>query len=347
MIRRICLKQCTIDHDLPIVSYFYYFNKYPAVFSASSIHQNCLRRLLSSKMIGRSIFSLVKGRGISSAASPRPAAAIVGGTKGIGLALGREWLNKYREHNPKLFLLGRTIENNSEIDQLMSEFDGGAGDTVTPVHVDLTSSESIGHAVKKIATETPHIDFLFHTAGHLHNIDPETGKQIDSMPVLPERSMRALEMEGMIQAFTLNTFAPALVIKHFAPLLKRGSRKGYRITEEQGPPVVAALSARVGSLRDNRKGGWTSYRASKAALNMVLLNAHHEFGMGKQKIIVLSIHPGTVDTNLSKPFQAIAEKQYTIFSPEYSAKKVLNVSLKSTIEDSGNFFAWDGEKIPW
>ena len=80
---------------------------------------------------------------------------------------------------------------------------------------------------------------------------------------------------------------------------------------------------------------------------MVLLNAHHEFGMGKQKVIVLSIHPGTVATDLSKPFQALAKKQYEIFTPEFSARKILDISLNSTIEDSGKFFAWDGKEILW
>ena len=80
---------------------------------------------------------------------------------------------------------------------------------------------------------------------------------------------------------------------------------------------------------------------------MVLINAHHEFGMGKQKVIVLSVHPGTVATNLSKPFQALAKKQYEIFTPEFSAKKVLDISMNSTVNDSGKFFAWDGKEIPW
>jgi len=278
----------------------------------------------------------------SSTESLRPVCAIVGGTKGIGLAIGREWLKKYRSKKPKLYLLGRTTENNRGIDNLISEF-GTNSATIKPVSVDLTNPSSIEKAVENISSDTKHLDYLIHTAGHLHNMD-ETGKQIDSLPVLPERSMRGWELEGMIQTFTMNTFAPALVIKNFSSLLKQGGKIGYRIKCESKPPVVAALSARVSSLADNRKGGWTSYRASKAALNMILLNAHHEF---RDNVIVLSLHPGTVDTALSKPFQDAAKKQYEIFTPEFSAEKLFQICYESDIQQSGKFIAWDGKEIPW
>merc|ERR1719510_481187 len=154
--------------------------------------------------------------------------------------------------------------------------------------------------------------------------------------------------EGMRETFEINTFAPALIIKEFSTLLKKSTNKCYRSKHFQQPPVFAAISARVGSIEDNKKGGWTSYRASKAALNMILQNAHCEFGMGgKRKIIILSLHSGTVDTGLSLPFQEMAKKQYTIFTPEYSAKLLVNLCEECTTSDSGKFYAYDKSQIPW
>ena len=123
-------------------------------------------------MICRSLFSSISTRRNLSTAVPRPVAAIVGGTKGIGLALGKEWLNAYRRLNPKLFLLGRSTEDNYQIDQLISEYCEGGNAAVIPIQVDLTKSESISEAVRKISNESSHVDFLFHTAGHLHNNRP-------------------------------------------------------------------------------------------------------------------------------------------------------------------------------
>ena len=152
----------------------------------------------------------------------------------------------------------------------------------------------------------------------------------------------------MIQTFTINTFAPALVIKEFSPLIKKTWNKCYRYKHQNKPPVLAAISARVGSIGDNKKGGWTSYRASKAALNMILQNAHCEFGIGgKQKITVLALHPGTVDTGLSQPFQEMAKKQYTIFTPEKSAELLVNLCENCDSTFSGGFYAYDGRQIPW
>jgi len=278
-----------------------------------------------------------------------PVAVVVGGTKGIGLAMGRKWLTNQiatQTAKPRLFLMGRSVDvsRNEKLLNLTREFQNCE---IHPVHVDLTQPESISSAVKSISTWTESLDYVFHTSGMLHNVDA-SGKQMDDKPVLPERSFKGISLDGMLQTFTLNTFAPALVIKEFSTLLKKSHRNSFRAVELKKPPVFAALSARVGSISDNNKGGWTSYRASKAALNMVLLNAHWEFSMGgKQKVIVMALHPGTVDTNLSKPFQNIAKKQYTIFTPEHSASMLVDFCESCDVEHSGRFFAYDGQSIPW
>jgi len=278
-----------------------------------------------------------------------PVAVVVGGTKGIGLAMGRRWLSNQVAHGigtPPLFLMGRSVDpsRNEDLWRLKEEFHDY---DIHPVYVDLTQPESISSAVNSISKKTNSLDYVFHASGMLHNVDA-SGKQMDGKPVLPERSFRGMSLEGMVQTFTLNTFAPALIIKEFSNLLKKSNMNSFRAMELKKPPVFAALSARVGSISDNQKGGWTSYRASKAALNMVLLNAHWEFSMGgKQKVIVMALHPGTVDTNLSKPFQTIAKKQNTIFTPEHSASMLVDFCESSDVEHSGRFFAYDGQSIPW
>ncbi len=150
----------------------------------------------------------------------------------------------------------------------------------------------------------------------------------------PEKSYRALDPVALTESFRLNTVGPALVAKHLLPLMA-----------PRGKTVFAALSARVGSIGDNRAGGWHAYRASKAALNMILRNLAIEVGRRNPDAICVGLHPGTVDTGLSRPFQrGVAEGQ--LFTPETSARHLLTVIDALTPADSGNVLAWDGKTIP-
>ena len=150
----------------------------------------------------------------------------------------------------------------------------------------------------------------------------------------PERSLKALDGEHLLRDYRVNAVGPALIAKHFLPLLPR-DRRG----------VFAALSARVGSIGDNRLGGWHSYRASKAALNMLLRNLAIETARTHPQAIVAGLHPGTVDTDLSAPFQkGVAPDK--LFTPAYSAEQLLNVIHQLNPADSGGVFAWDGQRIP-
>ncbi|MEM7730928.1 MAG: SDR family NAD(P)-dependent oxidoreductase [Pseudomonadota bacterium] len=140
--------------------------------------------------------------------------------------------------------------------------------------------------------------------------------------IAPEKTMRSLDLDAMRKSFEVNTFGPALTAKYFLPLLAR-DRKA----------VFAALSARVGSISDNRLGGWYSYRASKAALNMMLKTLSLEVARRRDRQIVIGLHPGTVDTDLSKPFQGnVADGK--LFTPEFSAAKLLEVVDRVGSEDS-------------
>ena len=138
----------------------------------------------------------------------------------------------------------------------------------------------------------------------------------------------------MEQAFRLNTIGPALIAKHVLPLLQRDRAS-----------IFAALSARVGSIGDNRLGGWHSYRASKAALNMLIRNFAIEMGRTHKQASIVGLHPGTVDTALSAPFQSgLPEGQLT--QAEDAAQNLLSVLAGLSPEDSGKLFDWRGDEIP-
>ncbi|MEO1014534.1 MAG: SDR family oxidoreductase [Pseudomonadota bacterium] len=148
----------------------------------------------------------------------------------------------------------------------------------------------------------------------------------------PEKSFKALNAEAMSEAIAVNAIGPALAIKHFAPLLARDRRA-----------VFAALSARVGSIGDNRLGGWIGYRASKSALNQIMRCAAIEFGRTHKQAVFAALHPGTIETGLSSPF---ARGRFTA-RPEEAAARLLRVLDQLEPEESGGFFAYDGDRIEW
>jgi len=150
----------------------------------------------------------------------------------------------------------------------------------------------------------------------------------------PERTLRALDPEHLLRDYRVNAVGPALVAKHFIPLLPRDRRA-----------VFAALSARVGSIADNRLGGWHAYRASKAGLNMLLKTLAVELARTHPQAVVAGLHPGTVDTPLSAPFQK-GVAQDKLFTPAHSAERLLQVIDGLTPGDSGGVLAWDGARIP-
>lgn len=188
-------------------------------------------------------------------------------------------------------------------------------------HIDYSSEDSIAAAAVYASKEKP-LDLVIVANGILHDAD-----------IMPEKSLRELSAEKFHRIFEVNTITPALIAKHFLPKLNRHK-----------PSIFATLSARVGSISDNRLGGWYAYRASKSALNMIIKNASIEIGRRNKHAIIVGIHPGTVDSNLSKPFQANVPAA-KLFTPKYSANKLLDVLENLTPEQTGKCFAWDGEEI--
>jgi NAD(P)-dependent dehydrogenase (short-subunit alcohol dehydrogenase family) len=142
-----------------------------------------------------------------------------------------------------------------------------------------------------------------------------------------------MSFEGYETSFLINTIGPAMCAKYFLPLLRRDEKA-----------VFAALSARVGSISDNRMGGWYAYRASKAALNMILKTLSIEYGRRFKQAVIAGLHPGTVDTNLSKPFQSNVQPG-KLFTPELAAKQLVDVIDGLTPEDSGYLFDWAGKRV--
>ena len=146
---------------------------------------------------------------------------------------------------------------------------------------------------------------------------------------MPERRLSAVDPAWMARVYAVNAMGPVLTTQAVQPLLSQGA-------------VVASLSARVGSIGDNRLGGWWSYRMSKSALNMATRNMAIE--MRRSNVIAVALHPGTTATDLSAPFQKNVKPE-KLFSPEYTAGMLLDVLAGLTPEDSGEFFAYDGTRI--
>ena len=170
------------------------------------------------------------------------------------------------------------------------------------------------------------IHLLFNAIGTLHD---------DSRDVQPEKRLEQLDEASFAHVMHVNATTPALLIAALKPLL-----------QGKHPAIVASLSARVGSIGDNRHGGWYSYRASKAAHNMLMKTLSIELTRLNKQSIVLCLHPGTTDTSLSKPFQARVPSE-KLFTPDFVAKQLLEVVSKRTPEDTGSFWDWAGKPIEW
>ena len=187
--------------------------------------------------------------------------------------------------------------------------------------IDLASDASIEAAAAAVAADAP-FDLVLVASGILHGEG-----------LAPEKTYRQLDGVALERVFRVNTIGPAVVARHFVPLLC-----------PTGRAIFAALSARVGSIGDNRLGGWFAYRASKAALNQIVKTLAIELARTRPDTFVVALHPGTVDTALSAPFQrGLAEGQ--LLTPEASAAHLLDVLDRLGPADSGGCFDWTGARI--
>jgi NAD(P)-dependent dehydrogenase (short-subunit alcohol dehydrogenase family) len=233
---------------------------------------------------------------------PGSLALVIGSTGGIGAAL----LAQLQASTPfaRIVALSRTSE---------------------PA-VDLLDQSSIERAAQHIAA-------LALASGHALRLVIDATGTLSGNGYAPEKNWRQLDPAQMAHAFAINAIGPALLMKHFLPLLPK-----------QGKAVFATLSAKVGSIGDNRLGGWYSYRASKAALNQLVHTAAIELRRSQPEAMCVALHPGTVATGLSAPF---ARTGLDVQLPAVAATRLLAVLDGLSAADSGGFFNHDGSALPW
>ena len=233
--------------------------------------------------------------------------AVIGSTGAIGNAISKKLQSDESVENVYNFSRSTIVESSKKEKNFF---------------IDIENEDSIKESVKNIPDNIK-FDLVFVATGILH----------DNRDIYPEKSIRDISEAKLKKVLMVNTIGPTLIGKYFIPFLDKNRKN-----------VFAFLSARVGSISDNKIGGWYSYRASKTALNQIIKNFSIEIKRSNPNSIFVGLQPGTVKSNLSKPFEKNVNST-NLFSPEYSAKKLLEVINDLTVEDTGKFFAWNGEEI--
>jgi NAD(P)-dependent dehydrogenase (short-subunit alcohol dehydrogenase family) len=243
---------------------------------------------------------------------------IVGASGGIGFEFVRQLLaDPDIEH---IFATYRRPESAIALFKLRTQFP----DRLHCLPMDITLESEIVQGISAIAAQIPRLHLVVNCVGIL---------QEDSLK--PEKSLKQLNADHLLRYFQVNSIGTALLAKYLLPLLKHDETS-----------IFASISAKVGSIGDNQLGGWYGYRASKAALNMFIKTVAIEYKRVAPKAIAVALHPGTTDTELSKPFQRNVPPE-KLFSPERTVQQLLAIIRQLTPEQSGQFFAWDGSLLPW
>ena len=231
--------------------------------------------------------------------------AVIGSSGAIGSAFVNHYINDLSINS--IFSFSRSgigIDNNK----------------VKHFSIDIENESSIENAAKSV--EETNFDEIIIASGLLHT--NEFG---------PEKSIKDLKADNILKVLNVNTVGPAIIGKYFLPLLNKDNKS-----------VMAFLSARVGSISENKLGGWYSYRASKSALNQVIKTFSIELKRTNPKAIIIGLQPGTVDSELSAPFKRSVSNN-KLFSAEYSVSQLLEVIERADDSSSGNLISWDGEII--
>ncbi len=244
---------------------------------------------------------------------------IQGASRGIGLALVGALIDSDR------FSTIVACCRNPAASEPLRALAGQSPGRVRVLSLDVTRPDSVTAAAARIGRWGLKPALVLNVSGLLH----------DGTAVRPERRLEEIDPVAMERVFAVNALGPAIMLREFLPLMSRDGRS-----------VMAMLSARVGSISDNRLGGWYAYRASKAALNQLVKSASIEAARRFPGVVLAALHPGTTDTDLSAPFQARVPEG-KLFSPTYVANRLLDVINTLEADDSGHFFAWDGSEIPW
>ena len=250
--------------------------------------------------------------------APNGVRMVVGANRGIGLALVEAQLRDPGVQ--RVIATHRPTANLKELDGLAETY----GEKLLPQPLDVSSESSMDGFARFLASLEGGIDLTIHAAGILH----EDGMQ-------PEKSLGQCDPSGLLRMFRVNAIGPLMVARALMPTLRRDR-----------PFVFAAISAMVGSIGDNRLGGWYGYRASKAALNQFVRTLANECRVRHPSGAIVSVHPGTTDTGLSRPFQKNVDPQ-KLASPRQTAQRILALLNSVDAGRSGRFLHWDGSTIPW
>lgn len=245
-------------------------------------------------------------------------ALVIGASQGIGLGFVRHLLQR-----PQIKTIYATYRSENSAAGLMALAEQ-VPERVLCIPVHITQEEQISACCGQIQADGNLLHWVINCVGILH----EGALQ-------PEKGLRQLNAEQLTRYFQVNSIGAVLWAKHLLPLLKHGDRS-----------IFATISAKIGSIGDNHLGGWYGYRASKAALNMFMRTAAIEYRRRSPQTIVVTLHPGTTDTKLSKPFQRNVPPE-KLFSVDRTVAQLLAVLDGLGKEDSGQFFSWDGSQLPW
>ena len=243
---------------------------------------------------------------------------VTGASSGIGLAVMTALLA--RDDVSRVFAVSRGVGRSAALANLQAAH----GERLQPLAVDITSEDDLATLATRVRKHVDTLQLVFNAAGMLH-----------APGLRPEKSVTQLRTSTLARVFAINAFAPVMLAQALLPLMKHAA-----------PGVIASLSARVGSIGDNHLGGWYAYRASKAAQNQLLHTLSIELRRTHPQLSCVMLHPGTVDTPLSRPFQTnVPDAQ--LFTPERAASQLLEIVARLTPADSGHFIAWDGQAIAW
>ncbi|CAI7830289.1 unnamed protein product, partial [Closterium sp. NIES-54] len=246
--------------------------------------------------------------------------------KGIGLAFVEQLLK--RQPTGRVIATCRDPMGAQHLDALHDQ----SGGRLDVMQLDVTKEDTIEAVAAAVRQKYGKLDLLLNVAGVLHRPNE----------LQPESSLHWLCQDAMLLAYRVNAMGPMLVLKHMMPLLVTGGH-----TNPNRPfSVVANMSSRTGSISDNHIGGWYSYRASKAALNQFTKTAAVELAAQKSPVVAVLLHPGTVDTDLTRPFTSHLPADQ-IFTPDFAADQLLGVIDGLSEKDNGRFIAYDGTDVAW
>lgn len=245
-------------------------------------------------------------------------ALVVGASRGIGLGFVKHLLQT--DNFTRIFAAYRRPETATALLQLAEIHT----QRLHCLPLEITDEAQMAGSLASIQSLTPRLHFVINCVGFLHDDQ-----------IRPEKSLQQLNAEHLLRYFLVNSIGAVLLAKQLLPLLRHDQ-----------PSLFATLSAKIGSIEDNRLGGWYGYRASKAALNMFLKTAAIEYSRKSKNTLLVMLHPGTTDTQLSQPFQRGVPPE-KLFSVDRTVAQLIAVLSQLKTEDHGGFFSWDGSRLPW